>query len=255
MEKSNVMSNQTRSVIVTGGSRGLGWGIVEDLLKSGYSVVTCSRSKPEALSSGERQTVDRLHWLPCALGDEAEEAAFFARGMAWITSEGHQLYGLVNNAGIAGEGILATFPNADTERIISVNLMSSLRLARLTSRVLLAANQGGRIINITSIVGLRGYTGLAAYSASKAGLDGLTRSLARELGRRRITVNSVAPGYLETALSASLGESQRRQIVNRTPLGRLGLVSDVVPVVRFLLSDESAFITGQTLVVDGGISS
>jgi 3-oxoacyl-[acyl-carrier protein] reductase len=168
---------------------------------------------------------------------------------------GPQLYGLVNNAGIAGEGVLATFPNKDSEHIIAVNLMSTLRLSRLALRILLASNRGGRIINITSIVGLRGYSGLAAYSASKAGMDGMTRALAREVGRRKITVNSVAPGYLETALSASLGEQQRRQIVKRTPLGRLATVADVIPLVNFLLSDEAGFITGQTLVVDGGISS
>ena len=172
--------------------------------------------------------------------------------MEWIGQR--QLYGLVNNAAIAGEGILATYPTRDCERIIAINLTSAIRMSRLALRVLLASPAGGRIVNISSIVGGRGYTGLAAYSASKAGLDGLTRSLAREVGRRRITVNSVAPGYLETALSASLAEPQRRQIVNRTPLGRLGAVSDVVPLVTFLLGDEAGFITGQTLVVDGGIS-
>ena len=160
----------------------------------------------------------------------------------------------MNNAGIAGEGILATFPTKDCEQIISVNLMSAMRLSRLALRVLLSSPVGGRIINISSIVGLRGYTGLAAYSASKAGMDGLTRALAREVGRRRITVNSVAPGYFETAISASLGEAQRRQIVNRTPLGRLGVVSDITPLITFLLGEEAGFITGQTLVVDGGIS-
>jgi 3-oxoacyl-[acyl-carrier protein] reductase len=142
----------------------------------------------------------------------------------------------------------------DAERVLNVNLISALRLSRLALRKMLSQGDKARIINISSIVGLRGYTGLAAYAASKAGMDGMTRALAREVGRRGITVNSVAPGYLATDLSASLKTEQRRQIVNRTPLGRLGEVADVVPMVRFLLSDEADFITGQTVVVDGGIS-
>jgi 3-oxoacyl-[acyl-carrier protein] reductase len=247
------MIANNRVIIVTGGSRGLGLGIVQQLLDQGHPIVTCSRSKTTEIESLEGRHSERFLWLPCDAGDQSQEEAFFSKTMDWIGD--WRLYGLVNNAGIAGEGILATFPTTDCEHILSVNLLSALRLSRLAMRVLLAGPPGGRIINISSIVGLRGYTGLAAYSASKAGMDGFTRSLAREVGRRLITVNSIAPGYLETALSASLGEQQRRQIINRTPLGRLGKVSDVVPMVSFLISDEGGFITGQTLVIDGGISS
>ena len=153
------------------------------------------------------------------------------------------------------EGILATFPNVDSARILEVNLIGALRLARLATRHMLSRSGPGRIINISSIIGSRGYTGLAAYSASKAGLDGLTRALAREIGRRGITVNSLSPGYLETEMSSILGQRQRQQIINRTPLGRLGKVEDVVPVLRFLLSEGARFITGQTLIVDGGITT
>jgi 3-oxoacyl-[acyl-carrier protein] reductase len=248
------MSTHDRAVIVTGGSRGLGLGIVQALLDSGYCVATCSRSKTREIEDLETCVGNRFRWLAYEAGNENQEEQFFSDAVAWIAASGRHFYGLVNNAGIAGEGILATFPNRDSERIIAVNLTSALRLSRQALRVLLTGNRGGRIINISSIVGLRGYTGLAAYSASKAGLDGLTRSLAREVGRRGISVNSVAPGYLETALSASLGQQQRRQIVNRTPMGRLGTVSDVVPLINFLLSDAAGFITGQTLVIDGGIS-
>jgi 3-oxoacyl-[acyl-carrier protein] reductase len=244
------MSSNDKAIIVTGSSRGLGLSIAQALVARGYPVVGCSRVKTDDM--GALEAGGAFRWFPCEVGKESEEVTFFEQAMEWIGAR--KLYGLVNNAGIAGEGILATFPNKDSEHILSVNLLSALRLSRLALRVLLAGPSGGRIINISSIVGLRGYTGLAAYSASKAGMDGLTRALAREVGRRHITVNSVAPGYLETALSASLGDPQRRQIVNRTPLGRLGTVSDVTPVVTFLLSDEAGFITGQTLVVDGGIS-
>lgn len=114
---------------------------------------------------------------------------------------------------------------------------------------------GGRIVNISSIVGSRGYSGLSVYGATKAALDGFTRGLAREVGSRQITVNSIAPGYMRTAMSAGLGSQGLQQIVRRTPLGRLAEPSDIVGAIEFLLSDRSAFITGQTLVIDGGITT
>ena len=245
---------QNRVVIVTGGSRGLGLGIVQSLLEAGYGVATCSREPSDPLRAvlDSPSGSENLYWRSCRVGVESEEEGFFRDVQAWL--DGRTLYGLVNNAGVAGEGILATFPNVDSERIIQVNLLGALRLSRLTLRALLTARTPGRIINISSIIGSRGYTGLAAYSASKAGMDGLTRSLAREVGPRGITVNSIAPGYLETEMSAGLGESQRRQIERRTPLGRLGSIADVVPLVGFLLSDAAGYITGQTIMVDGGIS-
>jgi 3-oxoacyl-[acyl-carrier protein] reductase len=172
--------------------------------------------------------------------------------MQWAGSDG--VWGLVNNAGIAGAGILASFPNVDSERILKVNLLGAIQMARAVSQYLLRGVAGGRIVNISSIIGTRGYNGLAAYSASKAGLDGLTRGLARELGRRQITVNSVAPGYVKTEMSSTLDPVQLVQIVNRTPLGRLASDEDVFHVVRFLLSDEAGFVTGETILVDGGIS-
>ncbi len=244
---------EARPVIVTGGSRGLGLALVRTLLLQGYAVATCSRKHTAALQEIASSTSpERFLHVACTLGDESEESRFFDSVLAW--KKRAPLYCLVNNAAVAGEGILATFPNIDSARILETNLTSVLRLTRLALRVMLAQNQKARVINISSIVGIRGYTGLAAYSASKAGLDGMTRALAREVGRRNITVNSVAPGYLTTDLSASLRQEQRRQIVNRTPLGRLGDVADIAPVVQFLLSDGADFITGQTLVVDGGIS-
>ncbi len=249
------MTDPAKSVVVvTGGTRGLGLAIVRDLLAVGYRVATCGRTRSPELDAllRDHDRDNRLYWKSCEIGREADETAFFKALLEWTPRE--SLYGLVNNAGIAGEGILATFPNVDSARIVEVNLMGALRMSRLALQVLLARRGPGRIINISSIIGSRGYTGLAAYSASKAGLDGLTRALAREVGRRQITINSVAPGYLETDMSASLGRDQREQIVRRTPLGRLGTTADVIPSVRFLLSDDARFITGQTLIIDGGIS-
>lgn len=246
--------HERKTVLVTGGSRGLGLGIVLDLLAAGYRVGTCSRTISRPLEEQlEKEDGRSLYWRPCLLGDESEEEQFFRGFLDW--SGKSQYYGLVNNAGITKEGILATFPNVETARIIDVNLLASLRLARLSLQVFLGRRGTARLINVSSIIAIRGYTGLSAYSVSKAGLDGLTRALAREIGRREITVNSVNPGYLETDMSASLGKDQRQQIIRRTPMGRLGRVEDVVPLIRFLLSPGAGFITGQSIVVDGGISS
>lgn len=242
-----------RHVVVTGGSRGLGLGLVEALLADGYRVSTCSRSPSEAL---ERLSGPDLFWRACRIGDGDDVRDFFDAAVAWGGDS--PLWGLVNNAGIAREGVLATFPDIDAAEVIQTNLTGAIQTARAFLRAKLvrrgAAHSGGRIVNISSIIGQRGYVGLAAYSASKAGLDGLTRALAREVGRRNITVNSVAPGYLTTEMSITLSAGQREQIVRRTPLGRLGDVADVVPVVRFLLGDGGAYITGQTVTVDGGIT-
>jgi 3-oxoacyl-[acyl-carrier protein] reductase len=244
-----------RAVIVTGGSRGLGLALVRDLLENGYAVATCSRASTPALDELVRRYAadGGLFWSPCTLGDEPEETRYFRDVLAWCG--GSRLYGLINNAGIAKEGILATFPNVESERIVQVNLMAALRMARLALQAMIVRPGPGRIINISSIIALRGYSGLAAYSVSKAGMDGLTRSLSREVGRREITVNSVNPGYLDTEMSSTLGENQREQILRRTPVGRLGTVQDVVPLVRFLLDDKASFITGQTIAVDGGITN
>ena len=231
--------NPNKLVVVTGGARGLGIEIVRSLLNSGYAVATCSRQTNPGLQEllGAYSGGTGLFWRACQIGQESEEEEFFNAAIQW--SAGRPLFGLVNNAGIAGEGILATYPNVNTEEILRVNLLGAIRLTRLALRALITTRAGGRIINISSIIGSRGYTGLAAYSASKAGLDGFTRSLAREVGARQITVNSVAPGYLETDMSASLRPEQRQQIVRRTPLGHLGTVTDVAALVKFLLSDEA----------------
>lgn len=248
------MTEARKCLVVTGGSRGLGLSLTGRLLDHGYAVATCSRETSSELTDlMDRAGRERLLWSPCSIGDVEEEAEFFNAAVDWAGEAG--IYGLINNAAVAQEGVLATFPNVETERIVEINLVGAIRMCRLALRHMLGRQGPARIVNISSIIGTRGYTGLAAYSASKAGLDGLTRSLAREVGRRGITVNSVAPGYLDTEMSAGLTRRQREQIVNRTPMGRLGAAGDVIPLILFLLSESAGFITGQTILVDGGIST
>lgn len=165
-----------------------------------------------------------------------------------------QYDGIVNNVGIAYDGILATQPLDNIEDLIQVNLTSVLYLTKLYIRERLAKRKSGTIVNISSIIGVRGYAGLAVYSATKAGIDGMTRALAREMGPKGFRINSVLPGYVDTDLSKNLSDAQRQQIIRRTPLGKLAEASDVAYAVEFLMSDKAKFITGQSLIVDGGIT-
>ncbi|HYC02646.1 MAG TPA: SDR family oxidoreductase [Azospirillaceae bacterium] len=237
-------------VIVTGGSRGLGLALVRGLLEDGHRVATCARSRTEAVDELAAAHPGHFFWREATIGDSESVNRFTDAAAEWAGG----LYALVNNAGIAREGILATFPQVDIDTLIQTNLNGAIQAARAALRHMLRRPGPGRIVNISSIIGSRGYTGLAAYAATKAGIDGMTRALAREVGRRQITVNSVAPGYLTTEMSETLSPGQRDQIIRRTPLGRLGEPTDVLPVVRFLLSDGARYVTGQTLVVDGGIT-
>lgn len=246
------MTPSQRHVVLSGGSRGLGLALIKGLLEDGYVVSTCSRTRTAEVDQLLEAWPDTFSWHACAVEDAAQAQQFLADARAHFASI--PFFALINNAGIARDGILATLPIVDIDKLVGVNLLGALYLARAAARLFVNARDGGRILNISSIVGLRGYNGLAAYSATKAGMDGMTRALARELGRKQITVNSIAPGYLTTEMSSTLGDAQRKQIINRTPLGRLGDPADVLPAVRFLLSDGARFFTGQTMVIDGGIS-
>lgn len=244
------MSESARRIIlVSGGSRGLGWVITESLLEGGDTVATFSRKATPAVSELLGRFPDRLSFLEADMRDfESLEAV-----VTHVEREIGPIDGLINNAGIAADGLLATMPGEDIDTMLSVNLAGTLNLTRSVLRRMIPRRRGS-VISISSIIGLRGYSGLAAYSATKAGLDGMTRALAREVGGRNIRVNSIAPGYLDTEMSEGLNSRQRDQIVRRTPLARLGKPSDVTGAIRFLLSADSDFITGQTLVIDGGIT-
>jgi 3-oxoacyl-[acyl-carrier protein] reductase len=239
-----------RTVLITGGSRGLGAGLVDSFLKLGDNVATCSRSPTAEVDAWSKDHAERFFYEPVDLSDRAAVDAFVGR----VVDRFGRIDVLVNNAGVARDGVLPLFADDQIDEVIDLNLRATVHTTRLVSRRMLRQGSG-KIINISSIVGLSGYRGLSVYSATKAALDGLTRALARELGGRGITVNSVAPGYLRTEMSHGLDEEQLGQIARRTPAGRLGEPADVAAAVRFLASDEASFITGHVLVVDGGLTA
>lgn len=225
-------------VLVTGTSRGLGAATAVHLAELGHDVVGCAR--------GPAETAGFRHIAGIDFRDPDS--------LAPLTAEFATCDGLVNNVGVALDGLLATQSERAIAEVIEVNLTMALIVTRRYVRERLRVRRPGIIVNVASIVSIRGYAGLAAYSASKAGLDGMSRSLARELGPKGFRVNSVLPGFMDTTMTAGLDAGQRRLIVRRTPLGRLATVADVVPVIAFLLSDHAGFITGQSLIVDGGIT-
>ncbi len=243
----------TRVCLVSGGARGLGRAIVESFLEDpDHLVATFSRSKTPFIEElqAHAEWGQRFYFDAVDIGNEQAVSHFLRdleRRFAPVDI-------LINNAGIALPSVLALQPAEEIQRLLRTNLFGTISLTKACVRHMLRTSWG-RIINISSVVGLSGYRGLSAYSTTKAGLDGFTRSLARELGSRQITVNSVAPGFLETEMSHGLTERQRSQIVRRTPAGRLGQAEDVVPLIRFLCSEHGRFITGQTIVVDGGAST
>jgi len=239
------------NVIVTGGSRGLGLGIARSLAMAGYRVVAIARREDEQLTSAikEAQCDGRgsLHFRPFDLAEVSRLPDLIRK----FKQEFGTLYGLVNNAAIGSHGILATMHNAQIERTIQLNTLSPLILTKYAVRSMMAG-RGGRIVNVASIVGFTGYSGLSVYGATKATMVGFTRSLAREVGPLDVTVNAVAPGFVDTEMTASLGEQQRGQIVRRSALRRLAQIGDIADTVEFLLSEKARNITGTVLTVDAG---
>jgi 3-oxoacyl-[acyl-carrier protein] reductase len=235
--------------LISGGSKGLGAAQVAYFLSRGHKVATFSRSVTEEVEAWRAEYPDHFFYDSLSLTDKAAVKGFVnhVQGLFGETEV------LVNNAGIARSGLLPLFRDEDVDTVVDLNLKGTFYISRLVSRPMLSLGWG-RIINISSIVGLSGYRGLSVYGASKAGLDGFTRALARELGPRNITVNSVAPGFLSTEMNEELDARQTRQIVNRTPMGRLGNTRDVAELIGFLASPAADFITGQVIAVDGGIT-
>ncbi|MGE0446375.1 MAG: SDR family NAD(P)-dependent oxidoreductase [Vicinamibacterales bacterium] len=235
-------------VLLTGGSRGLGAALVTALLERGHTVSSCSRT-PTRFTASLAAEPRALH-VTVDLADAPAAVQFVDAAVERFGPP----EALVNCAAIAADGLLAMLAPRDLEAMTRVNVVAPLLITREVVRRMLAAHIAGCVVNVSSVGGLRGFNGLAAYGATKAALDGLTRGLARELGPRGIRVNSVAPGFVDTDMTHGLDDAQRAGIVRRTPLGRLGTVDDVVGPVLFLLSDAARFVTGQVLTVDGGLS-
>jgi 3-oxoacyl-[acyl-carrier protein] reductase len=235
-------------VVVTGGSRGLGLGLVERLLAEGYVVASIARRTSGPLLDLKARYGDALHLLDADLGEIEALPDLIGR-----INEVGSVYGLINNAAVATEGLLVTSDPWAIERMVSVNLVAPMLLTRLILKRMIRARRG-RVINVTSVSARRAYRGLAAYGATKAGMEAFTRALASEVGRRHITVNAVAPGFLETDMSASLTEAQRARILARTPSGEFVRPADVAGLVVYLLSPAAQAITGATYAVDGGAS-
>jgi 3-oxoacyl-[acyl-carrier protein] reductase len=248
------MPDATRSVLVTGGSRGLGLAICRKLASSGYQVIAVARRKNKdltaALAQAERASNGALHFVPFDLG-EIKEIPKLVRS---LRKEFGPLFGLVNNAALGFEGALAMMHNAKIEEQVRVNTLSPMVLTKYVVRGMMSAG-AGRIVNIASIIGATGYSGLAAYAATKTSMLGFTRSLAREVGRLGVTVNAVSPGFLATDMTSIFSDEQRQQIVRRTALRRFPEVDDVADAVEFLLSDKARNITGTVLTVDAGTTA
>ena len=232
--------------LVTGGSRGIGAAISRELARGGAHVAVNFRSGREAAETIAEE-VDGVA-LGANVGDPAEAQELIDR----VEAELGDLDILVNNAGVTRDTLLARMSDEDWDDVIDTNLRGAFNTCRAVSRKMLR-RRSGAIVNLSSVVGVHGNPGQANYAASKAGIIGLTKALARELGVRGVRVNAIAPGYITTELTDVLTEEQRGLILGNTPLGRLGSPEDVAAAVRFLCSDEAAFITGEVLLVDGGL--
>ncbi len=240
-----------RNIIVTGASRGLGLAIAKALAASGYRVLAIARSPTEELhelaAAAAQANRGAVQFYPFDLLEIAPMAQFVSR----LRQEVGPIYGLVNNAGLGTAGVLAMMRDEQIEALIRLNTLSPIVLTRHVVRSMMS-ERAGRIINISSVVAATGYQALSVYSATKASLIGFTHSLAREVGQLGITVNAVAPGFVDTEMTRELDVKQREQIIRRSALRRLPEPADVAAAVEFLLSEAARNITGTTLTVDAG---
>ena len=245
------MKGKDQCIIISGGSKGLGLALVLSCLERGFRVATFARKQTNEIKEVVNRYRDLLYFTELDGTDEPGLEKFIDRASNF---GGGSIYALINNAAIGQDHLLTHLSSETIKRILMTNVHAPIVLTKMVIRKMILAGQGGRIINVSSICGSRGFSGLTVYSATKGAIDAFTRSLAREVGARGILVNSVAPGFFSSEMSASLGDDQLQTIERRTPTGKLTDISQVIPTINFLLL-ENTNITGQVLAVDGGMST
>ena len=242
----------SRVALVTGGSRGIGRAIALGLAQNGHRVAVNYSTRPEAAESVVTE-IRSIGGEAIALGADVSDEAAVGRLISEVGERLGPVEVLVNNAGVTRDGLLARMSSDDWDRVIEVNLRSTFLCTKAVMRGMLK-NRWGRIISIGSVSGLAGNPGQANYAASKAAVIGFTKSVAKEVGGRGITVNVVAPGFIETDMTAELGEVALEAAISATAVGRLGRPEDVAAAVAYLAGENAGFVTGQVIVVDGGLT-
>jgi 3-oxoacyl-[acyl-carrier protein] reductase len=237
-----------KTALVTGATGGIGAAIARALHKAGATVAVSGTRAP-VLEALKAEMGERVHVVACNLSDAADVEKLIPAAEAAMGSVDI----LVNNAGITRDGLAMRMKDEDWQQVIDVNLTAGFRLARAAMRPMMK-KRWGRIVNITSVVGVTGNPGQANYVASKAGIIGLTKSLAQELASRSVTVNAVAPGFIATPMTDVLNDKQKEAILTRVPAGKLGTPEDIAAAVLYLASEEAGYVTGQTLHVNGGMA-
>jgi 3-oxoacyl-[acyl-carrier protein] reductase len=242
LDRTQFCSLEGRRALVTGGSRGIGRAIAAELARAGAEVVVGYRSGAEEAAEVAAEIGGRAVQADVASAEDASR----------LVEEAGELDILVNNAGVTRDGLLARMGDEDWHEVIETNLSSVFYTCRAVSRPMMK-RRSGAIVNLSSVVGVHGNLGQTNYGAAKAGIIGFTKSLARELGSRGVRANVVAPGYVKTRLTDAIPDELKSVMLANTPLGRLGDPEDVAGAVRFLCSDEASFITGEVLLIDGGL--
>ena len=246
------MNLQGKTAIVTGGGRGIGRAVCLELARGGADIVLCYAGG-EATARQTAGACEALGGRAAAVRCDVSEPGQGARLAETALHEFGRIDILVNNAGITRDGLLMSMKEEDFDQVLATNLKGTFLCMKAVSRQMVKQRYG-RIVNLSSVVGLRGNGGQVNYAASKAGVVGMTKSAAKELAGRNITVNAIAPGFIDTDMTAAMPEKARDAMLTAIPMGKLGAAEDVAKAAAFLASDDAAYITGQVLCVDGGMA-